>query len=102
MMTKGALCEAKVGTRHVVIICRAGFIGSHAMDWLLADAHTVVGIDSFDGLISEMVRENPLESLRENCPQPGLRLSGALGRRVETDAFHATNTCGLPQTSGAK
>jgi nucleoside-diphosphate-sugar epimerase len=32
---------------HIVVAGCAGFIGSHLTDRLLADGHTVVGVDSF-------------------------------------------------------
>jgi UDP-glucose 4-epimerase len=51
--------------RMVVTGC-AGFIGSHLTDRLLADGHTVVGIDSFEDYYPRAVKEANLEGARAN------------------------------------
>ena len=49
----------------------AGFIGSHLCDRLLADGHSVVGIDSFTDYYSRTVKE---ANLANALQQPGFRL----------------------------
>jgi nucleoside-diphosphate-sugar epimerase len=44
----------------------AGFIGSHLVDRLLADGHTVVGIDCFTDYYPRPVKERNLRRAREN------------------------------------
>jgi UDP-glucose 4-epimerase len=51
---------------HIVVTGCAGFIGSHLTDRLLADGHTVVGIDSFEDYYPRAVKEANLESARAN------------------------------------
>ena len=49
--------------RYVVTGC-AGFIGSHLTDRLLADGHTVVGIDSFEDYYPRAIKEANLQGAR--------------------------------------
>ena len=42
---------------HIVVIGCAGFIGSQLTDRLLADGHTVVGIDSFEDYYPRAIKE---------------------------------------------
>ncbi len=51
---------------HIVVTGCAGFIGSHLTDRLLADGHTVVGIDSFEGCYPRAIKEANLEGGRAN------------------------------------
>ena len=51
---------------HIVVTGCAGFIGSHLTDRLLADGHTVVGVDSFEDYYPRAVKEANLESARAN------------------------------------
>jgi len=53
-------------TGHMVITGAAGFIGSHLTDRLLADGHTVVGIDSFEDYYPRAIKEANLEGARAN------------------------------------
>ncbi|MEI6727358.1 MAG: NAD-dependent epimerase/dehydratase family protein, partial [Actinomycetes bacterium] len=50
---------------HVVTGC-AGFIGSHLTDRLLADGHTVVGIDSFEDYYPRTLKDANLEEALAN------------------------------------
>jgi len=50
----------------MVITGAAGFIGSHLTDRLLADGHTVVGIDSFEDYYPRAIKEANLEGARAN------------------------------------
>ena len=51
---------------HIVVTGCAGFIGSHLTDRLLADGHTVVGIDSFEDYYPRAIKEANLEGARAN------------------------------------
>src|SRR5665647_2025901 len=51
---------------YIVITGCAGFIGSHLTDRLLADGHTVVGVDSFEDYYSRVIKEANLEGARAN------------------------------------
>jgi len=51
-------------TGHIVVTGAAGFIGSHLTDRLLADGHTVVGIDSFEDYYPRAIKEANLEGAR--------------------------------------
>ena len=42
---------------HIVVTGCAGFIGSQLTDRLLADGHTVVGIDSFEDYYPRAIKE---------------------------------------------
>jgi len=53
-------------TGHIVVTGCAGFIGSHLTDRLLADGHTVVGIDSFEDYYPRAIKEANLEGTRAN------------------------------------
>lgn len=44
----------------------AGFVGSHLVDWLLADGHQVVGLDSFTDYYSLFDKERNLTSARRS------------------------------------
>ena len=48
----------------VVVTGAAGFIGSHLVDRLLADGHTVVGIDSFTDFYPRALKKQNLEAAR--------------------------------------
>jgi len=48
----------------VLITGSAGFIGSHLAESLLADGHTVVGIDNFDPFYDRSVKEANLADIR--------------------------------------
>jgi UDP-glucuronate 4-epimerase len=52
----------------MVVTGCAGFIGSHLTDRLLADGHTVVGIDSFEDYYPRAVKEANLEGACANPP----------------------------------
>jgi nucleoside-diphosphate-sugar epimerase len=54
-----------VAPTYLVTGC-AGFIGSHLTERLLADGHTVVGIDSFEDYYSRAQKEANLRSARSN------------------------------------
>lgn len=43
-----------------------GFIGSHLCDRLLADGHTVVGLDNFDPFYSREIKERNIAEARKN------------------------------------
>ena len=49
---------------HIVVTGAAGFIGSHLCDRLLADGHTVVGIDSFEDYYARELKEANLAGAR--------------------------------------
>jgi len=49
---------------HIVVTGAAGFVGSHLTDRLLADGHTVVGIDSFEDYYPRALKEANLEGAR--------------------------------------
>ena len=49
--------KTEVVTGHMVVTGCAGFIGSHLTDRLLADGHTVVGIDSFEDYYPRAITE---------------------------------------------
>ena len=51
---------------HIVVTGCAGFIGSHLTDRLLADGHTVVGIDSFEDYYPRVIKEQNLEGALAN------------------------------------
>lgn len=51
---------------HIVVTGCAGFIGSHLTDRLLADGHTVVGIDSFEDYYPRACKEANLEGALAN------------------------------------
>jgi len=59
---------------HIVVTGCAGFIGSHLTDRLLADAHTVVGIDSFEDYYPRALKEANLVGARA---KPGFTLHEA-------------------------
>jgi NAD dependent epimerase/dehydratase family len=61
-------------THTVLVTGCAGFIGSHLADRLLADGHTVVGIDSFEDYYPRAIKEANLEGARAN---PGFSLHEA-------------------------
>jgi len=50
----------------IVVTGCAGFIGSHLTDRLLADGHTVVGIDSFEDYYPRAIKEANLEGALAN------------------------------------
>jgi UDP-glucuronate 4-epimerase len=50
----------------ILIIGVAGFIGSHLADRLLAEGHTVVGIDNFDPFYPRSEKEENLRRARQN------------------------------------
>jgi nucleoside-diphosphate-sugar epimerase len=52
---------------HFVVTGCAGFIGSHLTDRLLADGHTVVGIDSFEDYYPRAIKEQNLRGARANA-----------------------------------
>ena len=41
----------------------AGFIGSHTLERLLADGHTVIGVDNFDPFYSRAIKNQNLEGV---------------------------------------
>ena len=51
---------------HYVVTGCAGFIGSHLTDRLLADGHSVIGIDSFEDFYPRVLKEANLETARAN------------------------------------
>ena len=55
---------------HMVVTGCAGFIGSHLTDRLLADGHTVVGIESFEDYYPRAIKEANLEGARANPAFP--------------------------------
>lgn len=46
----------------------AGFIGSHVLDRLLADGHTVVGVDNFDAFYARSIKEANIKQHQEGSP----------------------------------
>jgi hypothetical protein len=67
---KGTAGEANAGkwrvlTGHLVVTGCAGLIGSHVTDELPADGRRMVGLDSFEELASEDVRQDPAGVVRE-------------------------------------
>ena len=58
----------------VLVTGCAGFIGSHLTDRLLADGHTVVGIDSFEEYYPRAIKEANLECA---CANPAFTLHEA-------------------------
>lgn len=63
----------------VVVTGAAGFIGSHTCERLVADGHTVVGVDSFDDYLY------PAETKRRNAAAVVAALSPNAFRMVEAD-----------------
>lgn len=51
-------------TKRCVVTGAAGFIGSHLVDRLLADGHTVVGVDCFTDYYPRSIKERNLEGAR--------------------------------------
>jgi nucleoside-diphosphate-sugar epimerase len=51
---------------HIVVTGASGFIGSHLCDRLLADGHTVVGIDSFEDYYPRAIKEANIVAARAN------------------------------------
>ncbi len=49
-------------TRRILVTGAAGFIGSHIVDRLLADGHSVWGLDNFDDFYPRQIKESNLES----------------------------------------
>lgn len=48
----------------VLVTGAAGFIGSHVVERLLADGHTVLGVDNFDPFYARAIKERNLEAAR--------------------------------------
>jgi UDP-glucose 4-epimerase len=61
-------------TQTVLVTGCAGFIGSHLTDRLLADGHTVVGIDAFEEYYPRAIKEANLECA---CANPAFTLHDA-------------------------
>ena len=53
--------------RRIVVTGCAGFIGSHLTDRLLADGHTVVGIDSFEDYYPRAIKEANVKGARASA-----------------------------------
>ncbi|MEQ8578087.1 MAG: NAD-dependent epimerase/dehydratase family protein [Balneola sp.] len=45
----------------IVVTGGAGFIGSHLIDRLLFDGHTIINIDNFDSFYNEQIKRNNIE-----------------------------------------
>ena len=79
----------------ILVTGAAGFIGSSLTDRLLADAHTVVGLDNFDPFYPREVKErniaaarlNPRFTLIEADIRSGAALESSLSGRTRFDAI---------------
>ena len=58
-------------SRRILVTGAAGFIGSHVVDRLLADGHTVWGLDNFDNFYPRQIKEANFE---HNLGHPGFEL----------------------------
>ncbi len=54
-------------SKRCVVTGAAGFIGSHVVDRLLADGHTVVGVDCFTDYYPRHIKERNLEGARSRA-----------------------------------
>lgn len=56
--------EVELQPRRVLVTGAAGFIGSHVVERLLEEGHSVWGVDNFDPFYSPRIKESNLESAR--------------------------------------
>jgi len=86
-----------------VVTGAAGFIGSHLCERLLADGHTVTGIDCFTDYYPRSIKERNLSSFRHHRHFTLCELDLSLGMREEVIAgaewvFHLAAMAGLTRS----
>jgi nucleoside-diphosphate-sugar epimerase len=107
MTIDGAMRHPRLDRSRVLVTGCAGFLGSHLSERLVADGHTVVGVDCFTSYYAREVKERNLERLRDEprfaleeldlarCPLHGL-LEG-----VDV-VFHLAAQAGVRGSFGAR
>src|SRR6185437_4696450 len=103
MRSPAMLAFSPGGTMHCAVTGAAGFIGSHLCERLLADGHSVAGIDCFTDYYPRMVKERNLAGLRDH-PRFAfheLDLSAGVPPRLLADSewvFHLAAMPGLTRS----
>src|SRR3954454_12419616 len=83
----------------VLVTGGAGFIGSHLVESLLADGHTVTLLDNFDPFYSPALKRNTVADLEAHSPPGALTLVEGDIRQADDlhRAFEATSESGAPE-----